>query len=605
MVSRSAYKGDFGPEDWSHPSGPNDTWGVSDFKSIGYAHADCREGSITVLTGANSIGKSSFLQSLLMVCQGINYGNGILLNGPLVSLGYPADVIRHGQQACRFSISFSAMKHMSSDSHPHVSVPVRAEITLKPSHSREGVGGKEALLIDRIEFTSNGSAIFTLEQPNYSSKDYLVCMETFNDHVEDGEDEFEPLVMKVVPGGSSALSRTFIVFKGLEPVSMIRFRSEREAYRAYRSELLDFLNGRPYSSESHLFLLRIADEFRKRGVDLGFWRDATEPARREFAKLSAQEKRDFVDRIARGFSKRAPMLYRDIAHRLLPDQSLGDLVTKLLTSEQLSSFDCLFLLLISYGMVLQRFAERVEYIGPLRDDPRVVSPLSEVVSKNLPVGLKGELAASLLLMKQGTSGTYGLPENHSLETRGFEAVLDSWARYLGVADSIRATNLPKYGVGFSVASSGLVDGDLTMVGVGASQITPILIGVLCAASGSIVLIEQPELHLHPSAQSKLADFFLFARPDLTLIIESHSEALITRLRRRVVEEPDLSNKISIVFLEKRGFGQGVVSRKLAIDEYGNLDEWPSGFMDAVQEDTRAIMKAAIARRKAGDDGNAK
>ena len=82
---------------------------------------------------------------------------------------------------------------------------------------------------------------------------------------------------------------------------------------------------------------------------------------------------------------------------------------------------------------------------------------------------------------------------------------------------------------------------------------------------SVVIIEQPELHLHPSAQAKLADFLLFARPDVTILIESHSEALITRLRRRVVENEALSNNISIQFFERDGANGGVVGHALEID----------------------------------------
>lgn len=595
MADRPAYNGDHGGHWVSHSL--QELWGLSDFKSIGHAAA-CYSGMhVNVLTGANSIGKSSFLQSLLMFCQSVNSGSGILLNGPLVSLGYPSDVIRNGRESCCVSIDFQNLQHTDLNRPKHTVFPFRADITLCPTRLSGGPAREGSLEIERIEFVSNDTCVFTLERANPSSNDYLDCMQCFDEDTENGGEWFHLAVMKVVPAGRRTLSRTYVEFRGFEPVSLIKYRSEDEAFRAYRSELLNFLKGRPFSSVSGYKLRRIVDAFYDRGIDIGSWREARTSAIDEFAKLGEEDKRNLVDAIARSISRVNPKLIWDIAPRIEPNIASDDLEMGLRASSQRNQLEELFLLLIDYGVTIKQLASHVEYIGPLRDDPRVVSPLSEVDSANLPVGMKGELAASKLLLKQGTSGTYGLPNSNAPAKHKFEEVLDAWARYLGIADTIRATNLPKFGVAFSVTSTSLSEGDLTTVGVGASQVIPILIGVLCVPYGSTVLIEQPELHLHPSAQAKLADFFLFARPDLTFLVESHSEALVTRLRRRVVEDEALASRISILFFEHDGYGACVEARSLSIGEYGNLEEWPRGFMDAVQEDSRAILHASIEKRR--------
>lgn len=134
------------------------------------------------------------------------------------------------------------------------------------------------------------------------------------------------------------------------------------------------------------------------------------------------------------------------------------------------------------------------------------------------------------------------------------------------------------------------------MGVGASQLLPVITVVLAAEKGSVVCIEQPELHLHPAVQSRLADFFLWARPDISLIIETHSEYMITRIRRRSAEDTIDGDQISLLFAEQ---AIGVTTlRSLKLTSLGDLSDWPMGFFDTQDEETRAIV-AAIANSARG------
>ncbi|WP_162528596.1 AAA family ATPase [Mycolicibacterium sp. CBMA 361] len=93
-----------------------------------------------------------------------------------------------------------------------------------------------------------------------------------------------------------------------------------------------------------------------------------------------------------------------------------------------------------------------------------------------------------------------------------------------------------------------LDLDLTSVGTGVSQVLPVLVMCLQAPPGSLLLIEQPELHLNPAVQQKLADFLLaIAASGRQLLVETHSDYLITRLRLRTAKDPteDTRNRIAI------------------------------------------------------------
>ena len=87
---------------------------------------------------------------------------------------------------------------------------------------------------------------------------------------------------------------------------------------------------------------------------------------------------------------------------------------------------------------------------------------------------------------------------------------------------------------------------LTDVGFGISQVLPVLVLLAYANHGDTIILEQPEIHLHPAVQSGLADIIIETAQmrDIQVIVESHSEHLLTRLQRRIAEK-DLPRGITI------------------------------------------------------------
>jgi predicted ATPase len=141
---------------------------------------------------------------------------------------------------------------------------------------------------------------------------------------------------------------------------------------------------------------------------------------------------------------------------------------------------------------------------------------------------------------------------------------------------------------------------LKNVGFGVSQVLPIIIQCIVADPGSTIIIEQPELHLHPKMQSRLADFFLaMSLLGKQIIIETHSEYIIDKLRLRIAQAPGdtLVDKVAIYFAEKKDGNSEF--RRIHINEYSVMSEWPEGFFEESAQIAREIMCAIHKKREEG------
>ena len=120
-----------------------------------------------------------------------------------------------------------------------------------------------------------------------------------------------------------------------------------------------------------------------------------------------------------------------------------------------------------------------------------------------------------------------------------------------------------------------------------------------APEGSILILENPEAHLHPKAQSELADVLIdvVKNRNVQIILESHSEHLLLRLmRRRLLEEKISADQTAFHFCEIEDGNSR--AEQLKVDEYGNISNWPQNFFGDDMGDLAEKTKAEMKRRKA-------
>jgi len=142
------------------------------------------------------------------------------------------------------------------------------------------------------------------------------------------------------------------------------------------------------------------------------------------------------------------------------------------------------------------------------------------------------------------------------------------------------------------------------VGFGVSQILPVLVLLASAPEGSTVLLEQPEIHLHPSVQSGLADIIIetAVHRKVQVIVESHSGHLLRRLQLRTAEGKVESDDLALYFCDA-STGESI-SSALQINLFGQISNWPPDFFGDPFGETASMVKAGLKRkRKAESQGS--
>ena len=202
--------------------------------------------------------------------------------------------------------------------------------------------------------------------------------------------------------------------------------------------------------------------------------------------------------------------------------------------------------------------------------------------------------------------------------------MNNWIKYLGLeVNEVKGVMEGPTPV-LKVKGKDDVERNIFEVGSGVGQVLPVLAVCLLANPGDVVCIEEPEAHLHPSAQAYLADFLIsMAASGRQIIVETHSPNIIDRLRLRKAHKKSwkrLQNKNWIqnnLYLENpQSYGQFIKEPEIIIT-YADQDQsgvstyneatindtgdilfsdrrqalWPEGFFDTAQEEISRILQA--------------
>ena len=234
----------------------------------------------------------------------------------------------------------------------------------------------------------------------------------------------------------------------------------------------------------------------------------------------------------------------------------------------------------STNVIRRKFSE-MEYIGAMRLPPSRTYLFTG--EKRKRIGATGENTASMLVMDSHRS--------RKKEKRITESV-SQWLSQAGMASELKA--LPISDRHFEIRVTHPVSKEnqnIKDVGYGNSQVIPVLVGGYNLSSGATFFVEEPEIHLHPKAQSELGNFFydLYER-GVQSIVETHSEYLIIRLQQLVADKKIPSKDIVFYYVQSNAEG-GKSVLKLSLDEMGKFtNELPNGFFPERLEEAKRLSQ---------------
>jgi predicted ATPase len=647
-------------------------WSVSNFKAISKTRAVNEDENIseelvfkplTIFCGANSSGKSSLLQSLLLIAQTMRHRNKelpLILNGTFTTLGTFDDIKSKATTTENENIKIR-FTYVSPESYEFYKNDYPLYDFLDPGESAKIVGSFFSLdfcrgentispKLSNLELAINFEYDQTLEYYSDDPKKYLKSVlfdtDVGYDTSKKEKNDIPPnekyelnhfMPENVRMNGMHTIARLAVnhIYNGLffdgpfdiYPDEMLELADELEINFNWDvnmtmglfSYLKDDLLSDIQDIES-LFDLNDSNFNHKRGYPISSWT-------KKVHKLPEQAQNKVKNKIGYNLDKIYNKIITELTNftisipedeiaspNLPEDEYLFDINKRGRNNNQRvelynpdsvwkicfdSDFKVSEKLEELFSEISQYFISKISYLGPLREDPMLLYPFCSS-SYSCEIGKKGENTAAILALNSDRISDYPITDMEDSgifkkERKCFKSAVIEWLKYISVADGVEA-DVGQGGFTLKIKTPRSNHfSDLTNVGVGVSQVLPIIVMCLSAEEGSTLIIEQPELHLHPMMQTKLTDFFVaVSQSGRQCIIETHSEHIINSLRHRIAktEAPDdekLACDIQIYFVEKDE--NGSLFRSITMDKYAYISEWPDGFFDEAQISNINTLKA--------------
>lgn len=261
----------------------------------------------------------------------------------------------------------------------------------------------------------------------------------------------------------------------------------------------------------------------------------------------------------------------------------------------------LFMFFWRYKQLMLDTYSKYSYIGPLREEASRRYIYEDEISE---IGIKGENSAYLYMNEAQNEIKkffyFNKNKNEFLSKKStLKDGVNEWLDFLGISgfnskidhDIIRLNlnaNKEREDIEINIAD----------VGFGISQVFPIILEGLRIEPYETLILEQPEIHLHPKMQMDIADYFIsLGLAKKNLLIETHSEHMINRLVRRIIEDDTnkLSEMISIYFISSTENGAEI--EKVNINPESGIVNWPEGFFDQSVAEEEKILLAGLNRRR--------
>ncbi|MEO5366502.1 MAG: DUF3696 domain-containing protein [Magnetococcus sp. WYHC-3] len=243
------------------------------------------------------------------------------------------------------------------------------------------------------------------------------------------------------------------------------------------------------------------------------------------------------------------------------------------------------------------FSDQFHYLHAERSGPRHAFPMSDQhVRVHRQVGPDGEYAGHFLDLYREMEVEEKL-RHPDAKSSNLKSQVEAWLGEISPGVEINLAphaDMDLIKLGFAFAGSHQKTGEFraTSVGFGISYILPIIVSILSSSSGALILLENPEAHLHPRGQSKMGELMArAASTGIQLIVESHSDHILNGIRiavRNGILPPD----DAAFFFFSRQETDGRLYSKVempTIDQHGRINSWPDGFFDEWEKNLESLF----------------
>lgn len=529
---------------------------------------------ITILLGANSVGKSSIIQLILMLLQSANDKDdlsALKLNGEIVSLGNITNIFRNRDTGQPLQLSIGLDKEYKEWIQMNI---------MKSLYKRLEW---EYRSLDRLGFSKISEELKNKNFNTYietsESNFYTIC-----DLIEQGYKEFEHLY--------SLFDYNPFIERKNEFIKTYEILQQINHIVSHLSNNLQCIIELGYNSanrsKTNILYIRKLSICSKNTEKLKFIRILEIQIEKPLSRPSYIIKSEiitqkYISLLNDEFHKYKNRIISNVRNNIFSyfDANLGD---NFLFSTQ----DHYLPLPLRYAMeILQTALSSIEneleigdinYVSPLRAYPKRYYSLDKTKKPKSLDTLDGDSIAEVLKNNEGLKWK-----------------VNNWLNHFKVAVDVHIIEEVIHKLKVQQNNLQL---DITDVGFGISQILPVIVQGFFTAPGSLTMIEQPEVHLHPKMQADLADLFIdIALPSKDgkrkcqkyLLIETHSEYLLKRLRRRIADKTISADDVGIYYIEQKESNLSTI-KKIDIGKTG-LFEWPEEFYGGeLLKDTLDFLK---------------
>lgn len=244
------------------------------------------------------------------------------------------------------------------------------------------------------------------------------------------------------------------------------------------------------------------------------------------------------------------------------------------------------------------FTSQFQYLSADRISPKATYEVSDyAVNQSRSLGNRGEYTAHFLAVNGDQPITIEAMQHPAAANKTLSGNLDAWMSEITPGTKVNARLLPEINQAslhyqFSSATELTQSFRPENVGFGLTYVLPVVLAVLASQPGDLLIVENPESHLHPGGQSLMGKLVsLASRNGVQVFVETHSDHFFNGIRNSVKSGVIESSSVNVFYLSRTTdtATHAACIDEISIDKNGKVEYWPPGFFDQWEKSLQSLL----------------